>query len=260
MSNPPLPPPPPLVPPAGYAAYSPEDWRAQLRGVRGLSTALLIVLAVVAVAQIISLAATNSFIDAAEEFLETSRTPADVDRFEDDIAASGLVTGLSSLASIAVVVLSMIWLFRLAANHRTYGRQLTWAPGWAIGGWFLPPLLYIIPLLMLRETWKAANPAVPPGSPAWKDERGENVMVWAWFVLYSVAPILLGALGASQVWNLNRDAQDLADYFDDQRGVIIAQGVIAIVGAVAWALVVRSLTARHTELTGEGLTAEAGRR
>ena len=77
-------------------------------------------------------------------------------------------------ASIALVVLSIIWLYRVPPNHRALGRALTWAPGWAIGGWFLPPLLYVIPLLVLREAWKAADPAVPPGSPDVEVRSGET--------------------------------------------------------------------------------------
>ena len=56
----------------------------------------------------------------------------------------------------------MIWMYRMAANHRALQRNGTWAPGWAIGGWFLPPGgLYIIPFLMFRELWKASDPNGP---------------------------------------------------------------------------------------------------
>ena len=157
---------------------------------------------------------------------------------------------VTGAASLAVIVLTMIWLYRVASNHRDLGRQLTWAPGWAIGGWFLPPLLYIIPLLMLRETWKAATPTVPAGSPEWK-RQGESPLLWAWFVLYSVIPIVLAGLGASQFWDLSRSTEDLAEYFDEQQSLIIAQGVVAVLAAVVWALVVRDITRRHTQLTGE---------
>ena len=184
--------------------------------------------------------------DAAEEFLRTG----DEDAFEDDLAVNGLTSLLAGAASIAVIVLSIIWLYRIAANHRALARQLTWAPGWAIAGWILPPLLFIIPLLMIRESWKASAPDVPPGSQEWK-QKGDSPLVWVWFLLYSIVPIVLAILGAAQFWNVSRDTEDLAEYFDEQVPLIVAQGVVTVLAAIAWALVVREITRRHSQLTGE---------
>jgi hypothetical protein len=240
------PPPPPLAPPPGYVGYTPTNWTTGLRRVGGICKALLIVLAVVVVGQLLSVLTTSSVRDAAQEFLRTN----DEDAFEDDLALNGVTSLLAGAATIAAIVLSMIWLYRVAANHRALGRQTTWGPGWAIGGWFLPPLLFIIPLLMLRESWKASAPDVPPGSPEWK-RQGESPWLWIWFLLYSVVPIVLAVLGAAQVWNLSRDTDDLAEYFDEQFGLIIAQGIVTMLAAIAWGLVVRDITRRHTQLTSE---------
>ena len=212
----------------------------------GLAKALLIVLAIVVVGQLLSVATTGSVSDAAEEYLRTGNE----DAFEDDLAVNGVTSLLAGAASIAVIVLSIIWLYRIAANHRALARQLTWAPGWAIAGWILPPLLFIIPLLMLRESWKAASPDVPPGSPEWK-QKGDSPLIWIWFLLYSIVPIVLAVLGASQFWNVSQDTADLAEYFDEQVPLIVAQGIVTVLAAIAWALVIRDITRRHTELTGE---------
>ena len=155
VTGPDLPPPPPFAPPPGYAGYAPTNWAAGMRRVGGLAKALVIVLAIVALGQVVSVATTGSVGDAAAEYLRSDRSDAAQDAFEDDLAVNGLTSLLAGAASIAVIVLSIIWLYRVAANHRGLGRQLTWAPGWAIAGWVLPPLLFIIPLLMLRESWKA---------------------------------------------------------------------------------------------------------
>jgi Domain of unknown function (DUF4328) len=245
-----LPPPPPLAAPAGYVGYTPTNWAAGLRRVGGLAKALLIVLVIVAIGQVLSVATTGTVRDAAREYLASDRSDAADDAFQDDLAVNGLTSLLAGAASIAVIVLSMIWLYRVAANHRSLGRQLTWAPGWAIGGWFLPPLLFIIPLLMLRESWKASAPDVPPGSPEWK-QKGESPLIWTWFLVYSVVPIVLAILGASQFRNFSRDTEDLAEYFDEQQGLIIASGLVTVLAAIAWGLVVREITSRHARLSGE---------
>ena len=60
----------------------------------------------------------------------------------------------------------------------------------AIGGWFLPPFLYVIPTLVLREAWKAADPAVPPGDDSWKRNK-DNPLLWVWFAVYGVGTVVL---------------------------------------------------------------------
>lgn len=218
-----------------------------MRRVGGLAKWIVILVVITAVASLVTLFTAPGVRNAAQDY----RATLDKDAFNNSLALwgiSGLVTGAVTLA---IVVLSMIWLYRISSNHRSLGRALTWAPGWAIGGWFLPPLLFVIPLLVLREAWKAANPAAPSGSTTWKSEGGENPSIWFWFVAYSVAPLVIALAGASTFGSLSNDVDSVADRFVDHFGAIIAQSVVGIVGAVAWFLVVRQLTARHTALTGE---------
>jgi hypothetical protein len=238
-----------MAPPPGYTAYEPTNWQSQLRRLGGLAKAIVILLAVAAIGQLINLATSTKVRDAARDYLSGR---IDEDSFTDELAANALGGILFGAAQLAIVVISMIWLFRIASNHRTLNRRLTWGPGWAIGGWFVPPLLYVIPLLMLRESWKASSPDVPPGSDAWRERSDENPTIWMWFVVYSVVPIVLLFFGAAQIWgSVSRDSDDLAEFFDENFGISIAQGVVALVSIGAWALVVRSLTKRHTALTGE---------
>ncbi len=245
-STPPPPPPPNLTPPPGFAAYQPTNWDSSLRRVLGIAKWISVLLVISVVMSLVSLAAAPSVHDAAKEYLITR----DKGAFNDSVALwgiSGLVTGG---AAIALVVLSIIWLFRVSSNHRTLGRALTWAPGWAIGGWFLPPLLYIIPLLVLREAWKAANPAAPAGSQTWKSEGGENPWIWLWFLAYSIAPLIIAAAGASSL-NVGNDTETVAKRFADHFGAVMAQSATAVVAAVMWLLVVHQLTQRHARFTGE---------
>jgi hypothetical protein len=241
-----LPPPPPLAPPEGYAGYAPTNWATGMRRVSGLSKAILILLIVYAIGQAITTAMTPTAVDAAVEYLDTR----DEDAFNDDLVGFTAGSWLTGAAQIALIVLSVIWLYRIVANHRGLGRQTTWGPAWAIAGWVLPPQLYIIPLLVLRESWKAAAPEVPPGSPDWK-RQGEPALVWVWFLVYSITPIILLGLGANQFRSMGTDREDFAEYFRDQENLIIAGGIVSILGAIAWALVVRELSRRHSQLTGE---------
>ena len=247
---PPPPPPPNLAPPPGYAAYqpSPSTSVGGLKRVRGLRTAMIVLLGVFVVGTIIQVVGLPTVVDSAKD-LQSGAIEAD--EFLDDVDTynvSGLLTGLSQLA---LIVITIIWLFRIARNHQGLGRRLTWGPGWAIGGWFLPPILYVLPFLMLRESWKAADPDVPPGDDRWKSSP-DTPLLWIWGLLYIVVPIVFIAVGLRQQFSaIGSDASDVADLFADRLGLLVVQSIAGILAAVAWGLLVRALTDRHTALTGE---------
>ena len=247
----PLPPPPPSAsPPPGYVGYEPSLSAAvPLRRVGGLGKAILILLGVAAIGFIIQAISIPSSVDKAQEYIAGS---IDDSQFTEDLAAYTLSSLLTGLATIAIVVLTMIWLYRVAANHRAIGRQLKWAPGWAIGGWFLPPVvLYVIPMLMLSESWKAADPDVPPGDERWR-QNSVSPLVYVWWVLYGLVPIifLVGGLTFDSS-SFGGDEQELAEFLEDQEGFLIAQSLVGVLQAVAFGLLVRALTTRHARLTGE---------
>ncbi len=138
-----------------------------LKRVKGISKASVILIGATALMSFAELAARQAVTDEADDYLAGV---TDSDEFTESIigyATVGLVTGL---LTIAAAVVTIIWMFRIAANHRALHRGGTWGPGWAIGGWFLPPLIYVIPTLMLREMWKASDPDVPVGSD-WRRSR-----------------------------------------------------------------------------------------
>ena len=247
----PLPPPPPsAVPPPGYVGYEPSLSAAvPLRRVGGLGKAIVILLGVAAVGFLIQAISIPSAVDAARDVIAGR---IDEDQFNEDLAPFSLAGLLTGATFIALIVLTMIWLYRIAANHRAIGRQLTWVPGWAIGGWFLPPLvLYIIPMLMLSESWKAADPDVPPGDDRWR-QNSVSPLVYVWWVLYGLVPIIFIVQGITfDTATFSQDAVDVAEAIEDQQGFMIAQSLSGLASAVAFGLLVRALTARHARLTGE---------
>jgi hypothetical protein len=219
-----------------------------LKRIGALRTAILVLLVVFAIGTVIQIVGIPGVVDSAKDLQAGSISD---DEFLDDLAAYNLSGGLTLASQIALIVLTMIWLFRVAKNHQTLGRQLTWGPGWAIGGWFLPPILYVIPFLMLRESWKASDPDVPPFDARWKS-GSDTPLLWLWGVLYILVPVVFIAVGVGQQFGaMTSDAEDLADFFDDRLGLLVAQSVASILAAVAWGLLVRALSDRHIRLTGE---------
>ncbi len=220
-----------------------------LSRVKGISTATIILTAIAAVGAVITAVTTPSAVDSARDFLAGDISE---DTFLDDYTTFGLTQSLQSIGTIATAVLTMIWLFRLAANVRSFGRATTWAPIWAVFAWILPPILIIIPFLMVREVWKASDPAAPHDPNGWK-QSDDNPVIWFWFVAYGIVPTLITAISAQAVFGagFSRDATTVAESLDDSGTIQMVGAGVTVLAAIAWILVVRQVTARHIELTNE---------
>ena len=185
----------------------------------------------------------------AQAYLDGLTTQED---FVTAIAPYLLLTFVQGAAVIGSIVLVMVWMFRLAANHRALHRGATWGPGWAIGGWFLPPLLYIIPTLMFRELWRASDPAVPVGGD-WR-QGAASPLITAWFVLYSLIPIaLMFAESDTVLSGFGGSEEELAKQIAGGQGTVIASTVVTLLAAAVFMAMARELTARHRQLTGEAI-------
>jgi len=177
------------------------------------------------------------------------------DEFLDANAIAPLGQLLSAGPLVAAGVFGVIWMYRIATNIRAIGRTTTFSPVFAILGWFLPPFLFVLPLLVLRELWKASDPNTPPGSDEWRSS-GENPLLYVWFVAYGVIPAILTAVSLGSVFdaalNLDTDTQSIAEVTASTGGAqLIIGGAFTVISAVVWILLVKQLTARHVELTGE---------
>ena len=229
--------------------YEATNWNAQrLHRVGGLATALTVLLLVAAAGHLGAIATLGSARDASEDQIAGALTD---DEWSEKMLPYLGATGLSGLATLATFVITIIWLYRVAANHRSLGRQVTFGPGWAIGSWFLPPGLWLLPALVTREHWKAAEPSSPPGSETWRASP-EPWLVWVWFALYGPLSLIVTITsGLGFGGGFGGDVDDAAENFVDAGASPYWQSAVAVASAIAWLLVVRGLTARHRRLTGE---------
>jgi lysylphosphatidylglycerol synthetase-like protein (DUF2156 family) len=171
-------------------------------------------------------------------------------QFISAVTPYALVTFIQSVSVLATVVLVIVWMYRIAANLRKLGRRGTWGPGWAIGGWFLPPMLYIIPLLMFRELWHGSDPSTPLDAN-WRSKRFHPVII-AWFALYSVAPlVMLVRTGDQSLASIGGAERELAEHIAGSSTSTWITAAIGVAGAGAFIALCRMLTARHQRLTGE---------
>jgi uncharacterized BrkB/YihY/UPF0761 family membrane protein len=227
-----------------YGAFSPFD------RIRGLAKWLGVLVLVSAVVQVLSLISTYALSDEASAYLRGDISEND---FISSYVVVAIVGVLSAVVSIALIVLTFIWMFRLATNNRKLGRQSRWAPGWAIGGWFCPPLvLYVIPFLMFRELWKGSDPQFGPHDSRWTTAK-VSPLVTVWWLLYGILPLLMIPLGFSMAFGSvsGSSTADLAQQIEDTMAITALSTVGGVASSVAYFLLVRGLTARQTALTQE---------
>ena len=241
-----------MTPPPGYVAYGNTPTPlAALRRVGGLSMAVMILTAIVAIGTIATTLLTAAVTTDAEDYLSGGLSD---DEFRDAIGPLNAVQLVVGLATLATFVVTIVWMYRIATNVRAFQRQTTWSPLFAIFGWMLPPfVLYVIPFLMLRELWKASDSSNPEDPESWRSS-GDNPLIWVWFLLYGIAPVvlLLFSVGSFIDGGLSSGSlESLAESLDDFGALTAVSGVITLAAAVVWILLVKQLTARHKQLTNE---------
>lgn len=194
-------------------------------------------------------------IDKASGFVDGTVTE---DEFNDAYLPSQLTSTIGTVIGLAAGVFTIIWMYRIAANLRVLSRATTFAPVFAVVGWVLPPFLFVLPLLVLRELWKASAPGTEAEHGGWRSGP-VTPLLYAWFLLYGVIP---GALQAvvlystiSSLFDAGFSASDgtrvSAEALDSSGWLTAASGVVTAFAALVWILFVKQLTARHVELTGE---------
>lgn len=228
----------------------------RLQRVGGLAKALVVLTVVAAALTVLSAVLTAGVLGDAEDYVAGRITEDD---FLEAYAPVVLLTTAQGVTQLAAAVVTIIWMFRIATNHRTLGRTGFWSPGWAVAGWFLPPgFLFVIPFLVLRQLWRASDPSVPVGDERWRDGPVAPV-VPAWWVLFGPLPLILSIVSIIRGsgpfgGGLGADTVDLADAIDDGYPLTVVTTIVLVLAAVAWVALVRGLTGRHRRLTGEDVT------
>jgi Domain of unknown function (DUF4328) len=223
-----------------------------LKRIRGLTTWIVVLTAIAGIVGVMSTLLSRSAADEARDFLAGRITEDD---FVEAYVPALLLGSVQGAASIAIIVLTMIWMYRVASNHRALQRTGRWAPGWAIGGWFLPPfILYLIPFLMFRELWKASDRNVGVGDQQWRENK-VGIVVTIWWVLYGLAvPI---CMAVSQIGfgagGFGSDYEALAEAIDERFTITLVTSLVTAAAAAAYIVMVRQLSSRHRLLTGESV-------
>lgn len=219
-----------------------------LKRVRGVAIASIVLVAASAALSVVELLVRRASRSDARRFEAGELTSTE---FLESIIGYAILGVLIGLVTLAAAVLSIIWTYRVAWNLRALNRRCTWGPGWAIGGWFTPPVIYVVPMLMLRQFWQASDPDVPIGGD-WRS-RPSTPLPFVWFAVYSIGQLVVtfGQSTSDAVNMFGGSEQDLADQILAGQSWALASAAVTVVAAAVWVVLVRSLTDRHRRLTGE---------
>ena len=209
---------------------SPQQPAGEPSDLRGLSTALTILLAVSALVSVLSVLAHAGRIGYIDEVNESGSIDSDrADAADGFVVVSSLI--LWFLVGAAVASVFIVWQYRHAKNARLLGAGggLT-SPGWAVGGWFIPIANAFLPARNLYTTARYST----------AERRAPGIVV-VWAVTFGLA-YLLRLVGSPP-----QDPAD-ADYLDRLRasdGLALAAHVLYIAAAVLAIVMVRRLSARQ---------------
>ncbi|MFZ4583757.1 MAG: DUF4328 domain-containing protein [Acidimicrobiia bacterium] len=145
-----------------------------------------------------------------------------------DASAASTIGQLANLGYLVVGVGFVVWSYRAARMARALRFRESWAPGWAIGGWFIPLANFVIPYFVVRGLFAPEDPRRP--------------LVGRWWSAY-VAMTIAGAL-VSIVPILT----DVPSAF--LTACVLAYSVLVISAGLAARAVVAAVLAAHAETLG----------
>jgi len=235
-----------MAPPPGYVPYgaSNQGAYATFQRVGGLAKWLTVLLIVLIPVLLWTMLNSLSVRSEAKDYLAGRVSEDDL---KDKITAAAGLGLLSLVVLIATAVLTIIWMYRIARNLQAMNRVGTWKPGWAIGGWFVPPLvLYVVPFLMFRDLWKGSDPDT---TNDWRSNRTSPIIT-IWWILFGLAPIIFITATVS-TFSLESSTRKQANDLVDRFGVTIASNLAQIGAALCFLVIVRQLSARHQRVTYE---------
>ncbi|MFB6818489.1 DUF4328 domain-containing protein, partial [Streptomyces sp. NPDC056347] len=155
----------------------------------------------------------------------------------------GAAGALQSLATLATVVVFLIWFRRVRLNAEIFDRSMQrMRPGWAIGAWFVPIANLVLPRRIAGGIWTASAQTNTDGS--WRHVPATVMNLW-WGVW--ICSLIL-----SRFAQLRYRTAELPEEIVNAVDLTMATDALDIVAAVLAILFVRKLTRMQGERAALG--------
>jgi hypothetical protein len=201
-----------------------------------------IALAVVIATEVAQLVANQIYIGVQSDLLAGGLP--NIGHIESVIDALHTTHSLSLIATGLTAILFLVWFFRAYRNLvRTGIEDLRYAPGWALGGWFIPFFNFVRPKQIANDIWKASA-SVGTVGPERRDELGLPARVNWWWGLWLLGGVC-GAIGNGAISSANAHTiYTLSSLRHERTGVWFVQvGLVALIAAATLAfLLVRKIS------------------
>jgi Domain of unknown function (DUF4328) len=238
-------------PPHGGYGYPPIGYAVpQWKRIQGPAKAMRILLIILAAVSGLSIPLGFFSRSVVSDFEAGSSTLDDALAAVQGYYGFGLLRGALTLA---VAVLTMVWMYRLATNHDLLGRPGTrFGRGWAIGGWFIPFANFVIPVLQFRQLWQGSDWTHPPHDPEWRRAPVAAVL-WVWWIVFVVSWVVSASASGTFSAQPETDSE-LVREFDQAFAGLVASDLFTIAAAVLYLVVISQLTQRqeYTVMTYAG--------
>ena len=155
----------------------------------------------------------------------------------DDLLA-GLAGNLQMLTFFATIAVFLVWFHRVRVNAEVFdpsGHGLR--RGWAIGGWFVPPVLLWFPRRIALDCWGASSPREKPRS---------HSLVNAWWALWLISLVVREVADKAYY-----EAETASDHRSAALRMLFAD-TVEIVAAVLAVLFVLALTRMQDDKVRSG--------
>ncbi|MEY9877877.1 hypothetical protein ABH931_007401 [Streptacidiphilus sp. MAP12-33] len=220
------------APPApSYAAYYPQPALVTPTAPAGIGLAAQILIAVCGLIAVVAFGTDLWAYSSAQHSLDTGT-------YTDPLARAALASafnGIGSLLDLAAGVVFIIWFYKSAALARILAPgQQALAPGWAVGGWFIPLAYWVLPRIVAGGIWRAA---IPLGAEPTGRKPRTHLVTW-WWLTFIVGQQLL----AFSVGNIAVDSYSTSGGLAFVFGLGGVVGLCRIASAVLGIIMIRKLT------------------
>jgi hypothetical protein len=111
----------------------------------------------------------------------------------------GMLSQVTQYIYLVVAITFALWFFRAYKNLITFSNKgLKFSPTWALVGYLLPPLNFVLPYFIAREIWKGSDPDADAADPtSWRQSHSPPYILLWW--IFTVASAILTGVAITMI-------------------------------------------------------------